>query len=127
MKSVKTAIAAKALANANLTTLWGGNNFFQHHPRHTSVLPRSTFHLVTGTEDPEAPFADQIYQIDTWSKSTDLNDDIAAEIRATFHDQPMTITGRRLTFMQLFLETETEEEEIHHKVQQIRVTTLPTP
>lgn len=129
MKSVKTAIANKALANAGLVTLWGGNNFFQHHPQHASILPRTTLRLITGTEDTEAPFADEIYQLDTYSKSSDLNDDIAVQIRATFHDQPMTITARTLTFMQLFLETEIYEEDIqvHHKIQQIRVTTLPTP
>lgn len=136
MQSVKVALRTKALATPSLVSELGGSYFYHRNPDKpiSKILTSEdvalvTFWLVAGSPDEEVPRADEVYQMDIWSKTAAKNDEVADILIATFNQKPLTITGRRLgriVHIAPVIEMYEPDTEIHHKAIQFRITSYPT-
>lgn len=128
MQAVKAALRAKAIADSGITTALGGQNVLYGRPKKATTFPLLTFFEVFSFRDKQMPIANELYQFDAWAKTADKADEITEAVITSFDRKPLTITGRRL--LEIFHEPPLQEfyeedEEIHHKMIQIRIISVP--
>lgn len=129
MQAVKTALRAKAIADATLLDAahLGGPRVYYRRPPRDADFPVVTFFKLPVSRDKEIPREDGIYQFDTWSKSADLNDVIADRLETIFDTQPLVVAGKtvaEVVRVESRQEMYEEDTEIHHTAQTFRVITF---
>jgi len=134
MLAVRQGLRAKAIADATLVSLLGGDHFYHRRPQRPIVEMIAsgtralvTYNRVSAPRDPEIPRTDEDYDLHVWSKSGDTNDQIGERLIALFDKQPLPMTGRRLGEIHAFTAGDFYEEdtEIHHQVISVRVISYP--
>ena len=129
MISVKTAVFTKLTADivgpASLVGLLGGARIYYRQPPAAAndQFPRITFAEIFRTEDREIPLAGILLQVDFWSKSNDLNDQLAARAFSLLHNKPLVISDGivRSVLLQDDREVTEPDAELRHRAQTYRL------
>ena len=133
--ALQRAIHQKLTASATITSLLGGPHVWDHVPR-GAAYPFVTFGVTTdrdwstGGDAASDAGVEHILTLLVWSNAAGRReaDAIAAALRDTLHDQPLTLAGHRLVNIRHEL-TDTRRDvndELYHAVVRLRAVTEPS-
>lgn len=127
MKATRSAVAAKLANDATLVTLLGGAAEIYYRASEVGEIEdgkaRITYLVPMESEAFDVRRRTETVQIDVWSHSPDLNDDIAERIRTLFNHSTLAIAGSTFAVCNFDSSTDLFESDvrIHHKAMTFRV------